>query len=48
MNSPAVQSQIFQMDINFHRESGENCNLDFHFAMGRDQGNTWLAHLLSQ
>lgn len=48
MNSPAVQSQIFQMDITFHRESGENCNLDFCFARGRDQGNIWLARLLSQ
>lgn len=48
MNSPAVQSRIFQMDNTFHRESGENCNLDFCFARGWDQGNTWLAHLLSQ
>lgn len=48
MNSPVVQSQIFQMDITFHRELGENCNLDFHFAVGRGWGSTWLAHIPSQ
>lgn len=45
---PSTQSQIFQVDITFQRESGEKCNLDFHFAMGKHQMNTWVGNLLLQ
>lgn len=48
MNPLDVQSQFFQMDITFQRKSGENCNLEFRFAMGKYQVNTWIAHLLLQ